>query len=52
MLLYDLNGALLASRHFTGTSEQLDLSGFGNGVYFIAISAEAWSLKEKVVKME
>jgi hypothetical protein len=52
VILYDMNGALLSVFHYKGFSEQLDLSNFSNGVYFITINTDAWSVKQKVVKME
>jgi hypothetical protein len=50
--LYDLNGALLSAFRYEGSSEQLDLSNLSNGVYFIVMNADGWSVRRKVVKLD
>jgi hypothetical protein len=50
--LYDLNGALLFAFHYEGSSEQLDLSNLSNGVYFIVMNANGWSVRQRVVKLD
>jgi hypothetical protein len=51
ILLYDMKGALLSSYHYQGSFEQLDLSRYSDGVYFIAINADEWFVRQKVVKL-
>jgi hypothetical protein len=52
VMLYDISGALISVFHYEGLWEQLDLSSLSNGVYFITISSDAWSVRRKVVKVE
>jgi hypothetical protein len=52
VMLYDVNGALLSTFRYEGLSEQLDLSGLSNGVYFIVISSDKWTIQRKVIKIQ
>jgi hypothetical protein len=50
--IYTENGALIKSLKFTGSSIQLDVSGFENGNYFVTLNGkEGYSTTLKMVKM-
>jgi hypothetical protein len=45
-----LNGQLLLSKEMVGTTQQIDLSSFQKGVYFITIRSEDFVTTRKIVK--
>ena len=46
-----LNGQLLLSKEFEGTTHQIDLSSFQKGVYLITIRSENFLITRKIVKL-
>ena len=48
--IQSLNGQLIYSRLITATSEQIDMSSYAKGIYFVTVRSDAWVRTEKVVK--
>jgi len=46
-----LNGQLLHSTEMEGTTHQIDLSSFQNGVYFITIRSKDFIITSKIIKL-
>ena len=47
-----LKGQLVLSHEFEGISDQLDLSSFQKGVYFITISSKDFIATRKIIKLK
>ena len=48
--ILSLNGQVIHSRTIRSTSEQIDLSNYAKGIYFVTVRSDAWVRMEKVVK--
>jgi hypothetical protein len=46
-----LNGQIIQSRTFIGSSHQIDLSSFQKGVYFITVRSKDFNTTEKIIKL-
>jgi len=46
-----LNGHLIYSQNFDGSTLQIDLSTFQKGVYFITLRSKNFEMTEKIIKM-
>ena len=48
--IHNLNGQLIHSRPITSASEQIDMTSYPKGIYFVKLRSEEWVRTEKVVK--
>ena len=49
--IHSLNGQLIYSSKMEGTSQQIDLSSFQKGVYFITVRSRDYVRTEKIIKL-
>ena len=48
--IHNLNGQLIHRRSIQSTSEQIEMTPYPNGIYFVTVRSDAWVRSEKVVK--
>jgi hypothetical protein len=48
--IYDVYGRMIIQKNVTGNSQNIDISAFAEGVYFIEVSGEDWSIVRKIVR--
>jgi hypothetical protein len=51
LVITSLNGQIIHSKNFTGSSHQIDLSTFQKGLYFITIKSRDYVRTEKIIKL-
>ena len=48
--IYSLNGQLVYRRAIRSGSEQIDMSPYAKGIYFVTVRSDGWVRTQKVVK--
>lgn len=48
--IHRLNGQIIYRRPITSTTQQIDISSYAKGIYFVTIRSDAWVGTEKLVK--